>query len=110
MVNSYGYFPPAFGYGYGYPYYPAVGGNGMTTVVTNVPDYAAQARAMQRAQEVTAKSAATATDIRETALGPVVVQPGQTIEGSLYFDPVNFNEALLRIPAGNALFEFRFMR
>lgn len=110
MVNSYGYFPPAFGYGYGYPYYPAVGGNGMTTVVTNVPDYAAQARAMQRAQEVTAKSAATATDIRETALGPVVVQPGQTIEGSLYFDPVNFNEALLRIPAGNALFEFRFIR
>lgn len=107
MMNTYGYFPPTFGYGYPYPY---GGGNGMTTMMTSVPDYEARARAMQRAQDVTAKSSATATDIRDSALGPVVVQPGQTIEGSLYFDPTNFNEAILRIPAGNALFEFRFMR
>ena len=84
--------------------------NNMTTMVTSVPDYEARARAMEKANAVTAQSQATASDIRENALGPITVQPGRTIEGSLYFQPTDFKEALLRIPAGNALFEFRFIR
>lgn len=115
MMNSYGYFPPTFGYGYPYMPYPGYipsnrNMNNMTTMVTSVPDYEARARAMEKANAVTAQSQATASDIRENALGPITVQPGRTIEGSLYFQPTDFKEALLRIPAGNALFEFRFIR
>jgi len=115
MMNTYGYFPPTFGYGYPYMPYPGYiptnrNMNNMTTMVTSVPDYEARARAMEKANAVTAQSQATASDIRENALGPITVQPGRMVEGSLFFQPTDFKEALLRIPAGNALFEFRFIR
>jgi tetratricopeptide (TPR) repeat protein len=115
MMNSYGYFPPTFGYGYPYMPYPGyMPGNrnqsSMTTMMTSVPDYEARARAMEKANAVTAQSAQTASDIRENALGPVTVQPGRIMEGSLYFQPTDFKEAILRVPAGNSLFEFRFIR
>lgn len=115
MMNSYGYFPPTFGYAYPYTQYPGYipsnrNMNNMTTMVTSVPDYEARARAMEKANAVTAQSQATASDIRENALGPITVEPGRTVEGSLYFQPTDFKEALLRVPAGNSLFEFRFIR
>jgi len=115
MMNSYGYFPPTFGYGYPYMPYPGYmpgnrNMNNMTTMMTSMPDYEARARAMEKANAVSAQSTATASDIRDNALGPITVEPGRMVEGSLYFQPTDFKEALLRIPAGNTLFEFRFIR
>jgi Tfp pilus assembly protein PilF len=81
---------------------------GMQTVTTYVPDYAAQARALAKAAEVSERAQSKAAEIRSQSLGQTVVSAGQAISGSLYFDASKLDRAILRIPVGNACFEFRF--
>jgi len=79
----------------------------ITNVTTQVPDYAAQFRAMQKAQEVKQKAQNAAAAIRDNSLCQTTLQPGQTINGALYFDGGPMQKAVLRIPVGNAMFEYR---
>lgn len=106
-----GYMPANFGYGGPMGY----GGNnwynqvsGMTTMVTSVPDFAARERAYQRAQAVSDQTQRQAADVRESELGPSTLAVGNSVEGCLYYDENKFDEAVLRIPIGKAVFEFRF--
>ncbi len=106
-----GYMPPNFGYGgpIGYggnSFYNR--GSGMTTMVTNVPDFQARDRAYQRAQAVSNQSQKQAADVRESELGPSTLPQGNSVEGCLFYDDSKFDEAILRIPVGKAVFEFRF--
>lgn len=82
------------------------GGTQMTTVTTQVPDWEARARAEAKAQAATQKANAAAALIREQKLLATTVQPGQMVEGSVLFDSTSFKTAILRIPIGNAVFEF----
>ncbi|MBC7999681.1 MAG: tetratricopeptide repeat protein [Leptolyngbya sp.] len=111
MPYGMGYMPQNFGYGGPNGW----GGNnwgrnnsGMTTMMTSVPDFEARARAMQRAQAITDQTQQKASNIRESELGPSTLAPGQSVEGCLFFDDNKFDEAILRIPIGKAVFEFRF--
>jgi tetratricopeptide (TPR) repeat protein len=104
---GYNNFPPVSTYGYGPR--PIVNyGGGMTTVTTQVPDYAAQQRALERAADAIDQSKSTAEAIRTQSLGPTTVQPGAVVKGSLYFDAKSVTQSVLRIPVGNAIFEFEF--
>ena len=80
----------------------------MTTMTTQVPDYAAQARALQKAANLEQKAQQEANSIRESSLGGTTVPPGGTVSGTLYFDESNIQKAILQIPIGNASFEFPF--
>jgi tetratricopeptide (TPR) repeat protein len=79
----------------------------MTMVTTQVPDYAAQFRAMQKAQEVTQKAQNAAASIRDNSLCQTTIAPGQSVNGALYFDIGEMQKGVLRIPVGNAVFEYR---
>jgi tetratricopeptide (TPR) repeat protein len=116
IPNQYGYMPTPFGY-------PQPGWNwnrnrgnynnnygNMTTMTTQVPDWEARARALQKAQEVQSKSANDAADTRQNALGPSRIAPGQQLYGTVDFDDSKFTKALVRIPVGDATFEFAFDR
>ena len=106
-----GYMSPNFGYGGPMGY----GGNswynnsgGMTTMVTSVPDFQARERAYQRAQAVSEQTQRKAADVRDSELGPTTLNPLGRIVGCLFYDQNSFDEAILRIPIGKAVFEFRF--
>jgi hypothetical protein len=116
---------PVYGYGYGsgfggfYPPVMSYGGtiptvmrNGnMTTVMTQVPDYAAQARAMEKARNIEAEGKAYAEEIRSQSLGPSDILPGASITGALFFqldDASKAGACILRIPIGDAIFEYHF--
>jgi Tfp pilus assembly protein PilF len=101
-----GGYQPMYGAGGAMPFYNRSGN--MTTMITQVPDYAAQARALQKAADVTETSQQTAENIRSTSLGPTTIAPGQTIQGSLYFDASQLKKGYLQLPVGNAVFEFEF--
>lgn len=106
---SYGYVPTAFGW-------QAVPGRGRnwnnnyttTNVTTMMPDYQAREEAYRKAREATEKSKADAQVVLDAALGPNRIPPGGMIQGSLDFDFSKFQKAILRVPIGNALYEFRF--
>ncbi|MBX9670973.1 MAG: tetratricopeptide repeat protein [Candidatus Obscuribacterales bacterium] len=108
-------YPPVYG---GYSYGGGFGGGSynqwynrsgnMTIMHTSIPDYAAQARALQRAAEVSAQSHERAGNIAASGLGPTAVAPGATITGALYFDAPKIAEGTVRIPVGNAVFEYMF--
>jgi hypothetical protein len=80
----------------------------MTTVTTQVPDYAAQERALAKAAAVAGKARDTADQIRSQSLGQTTLAPGQEINGSLFFDIAKVQRASLQVPIGNALFQFEF--
>jgi tetratricopeptide (TPR) repeat protein len=112
--GPYGYMPPAFigrnnrdnrGWNNGY-YQPGQ----MSVYNTQVPDWQARARAMEKAQAVTDKSAAAADAIRQNAIGSMDIPPGQMSQGTLDFDQSKFHQAILRVPVGNAVFVFTFDR
>ncbi len=108
MIGNGGFwgYQPIYSYGGAMPF---VSRNGnMTTMMTQVPDYAAQARALQKAADVTEKSQQTAFNIRSSSLGATTIAPGQTIEGSLYWDVPNFKNGILDLAVGQAQFEFEF--
>ncbi|HEY9760244.1 MAG TPA: tetratricopeptide repeat protein [Oculatellaceae cyanobacterium] len=99
-------FPPVYS---SYGTMPMVSRSGnMTTVTTQVPDYAAQARALAKAAAVSGKAHDTADQIRNQSLGPTVLAPGQELNGSLYFDVEKVTRASLQVPVGNATFAFEF--
>lgn len=115
-TTAWGYGPPSFGYlPPAYSGAPPVVWNGRRgsnwssqTVTTYVPDYQAREEARRKAAAVEAKSSQKAEDLRREALGTMTIQPGDTVDGVLEFEPAKFREALLRIPVGNAYFEFLF--
>lgn len=80
----------------------------MSIMNTQIPDYAAQARALQKAADVTESSQRTAESIRNNSLGATTIAPGQTLEGSLYYDVPNFKNGIIDLPVGQATFEFEF--
>jgi tetratricopeptide (TPR) repeat protein len=80
----------------------------MTIMHQSVPDYAAQARALARAAEVADQAHQRSDTIKTTGLGPTQIPAHQTISGSLYFDAPKMTESVVRIPIGNAVFEFSF--
>jgi len=96
------------GYGYGGGGWNNRNNSNMSFMTTQIPDYAAQARALQKAADVTESSQRTAENIRNSSLGATTVAPGQTIEGSLYYDVPNFKNGILDLPIGQATFEFEF--
>jgi tetratricopeptide (TPR) repeat protein len=80
------------------------------TVTTMVPDLEARARAARRAAEISAKSLSDAGTTRSQALGPCLVAAGAAVQGGCDFDRCDFDNAVLSIPVGNAVFEFCFDR
>lgn len=107
-------YPPVYG---GYGGYSYGSGNyhqwynrsgDMTIMNTSVPNYAAQARAYQRAEEVSTQAHQNAATINSSGLGPSTLPPGKTLSGSLFFDAPKITQGALRIPVGNAMFEFQF--
>lgn len=108
MIGNGGYwgYQPIYSSGGGMPFVNRSGN--MTMVSTQVPDYAAQARALQKAADISEKSQQTAENIRNSSLGATTIAPGQTIQGSLYFDVAELKQGILQLPVGNAVFEFEF--
>lgn len=110
-------YPPVYGGGYGYSNFSGPMGNysswaqrsgDMTIMTTNVPDYAAQARAIARAADVSNQAHEKGSTIKASGLGPTTIPAGQTISGALYFDAPKMTESVVRVPIGNAVFEFVF--
>ncbi|CAN5478493.1 hypothetical protein BH11CYA1_BH11CYA1_11960 [soil metagenome] len=112
---------PSYGYGYGgfYPPVMSYGGtiptvmrNGnMTTMMTQVPDYAAQQRAMEKARAIEDDGKAYAEQIRSQSLGPCDISAGGTVSGAIFFQLDDANKAgacIVRVPIGDATFEFTF--
>ena len=99
-------YPPIYSYGGAMPFVHRSGN--MTTVISQVPNYAAQARALERAANVTNTSRRNAEGIMSSKLGPTVIQPKQTVSGSFFFDTNKVTDAVFCVPIGNAAFEFRF--
>lgn len=112
-VPVYGYVPNSFGWtgnGYASSSLNSRGRNfnSTTTATTMVPDYQARAEAYAKAERATTQSRSDAQSIRENALGPNRLLAGGTMEGSLDFEYSKYKKAILRIPIGNAVYEFRF--
>ncbi len=120
MPPVYGYVPGSFGWsnfgpaGYGYGYtngsynYGRNKYSASSFSSTMVPDYQAREEAYRKAAEATSKSQADAAAVRDGALGTTRVQSGGSIQGSLDFEYSKYESGILRIPIGNAVFEFRF--
>jgi tetratricopeptide (TPR) repeat protein len=109
--NNRYYIPPQYGYRPNWNWNRNGNwGYGNQTITTQVPDWAARARAIQKASDVSNKSSNDAADTRQTALGPTTVPPGQQLYGTLDFDDTKFTKSLVRIPVGDAVFEFMFDR
>ena len=83
------------------------------TGVSHVPDFQAEAQAMQKAQEVEAAGRALAEEIRAEGIGPCDVPARGEINGFLFFDvkaPDKASQVIFKVPVGDAQFEFRFDR
>lgn len=114
----YGYVPSSFGWQGGGGYGGAYGYNNFNnrgnrwsssgTMITQVPDYQKREDAYRRAAAATSQSQTDATAIRDGALGPSRLKAGGYTEGALDFDFSKYKSAILRIPVGNAIYEFRF--
>ena len=80
---------------------------------TQVPDFQAEAAAMQKAQQVEEAGKALAQEIRNEGVGPSDIAPGGAINGFLFFDlkvPKNASQVVLKVPIGDSQFEYRFAR
>jgi len=106
MIGNGGFYPPFYGGGYPGGYWNRSGN--MTIMNTQVPNYAAQAAALQRAADVSNLAQQNANTIKTSGLGPTTIAPGQTIAGALFFDAPKISAATLRIPIGNGAFKFDF--
>jgi hypothetical protein len=108
MIGNGGFygFPPVYSSNGTFPIVNRSGD--MTTVTTQVPDYAAQERALAKAAAVADQARSSAEEVRREAIGPTSIAPSDSVNGSLYFDVVKVQKASLQIPIGNALFEFTF--
>lgn len=108
MIGNGGYwgYPPVYSYNYMPPVINRSGN--MTTITTQVPDYAKQARALQKAADLEQTAREQAEAIRSSSLGPTMLQPGARTSGALYFDASQVTKSYLQVPVGNALVEFEF--
>ncbi len=108
MIGNGGYWgcPPVYS-AYGTVPFVSRSGN-MTMITTQVPDYAAQERALAKAAAVAGKARDTAEQIRNQGLAPTTLGPQQEISGSLYFEIGKMTKAWLQVPIGNAVFEYDF--
>jgi hypothetical protein len=108
MIGNGGFygFPPVYSSNGTFPIVNRSGN--MTTVMTQVPDYAAQERALARAAAIADQSRNSAEEIRRQGIGPTTISSGESVNGSLFFDVSKVQKASLQIPIGNALFEFTF--
>ncbi len=79
-----------------------------TTVTSMVPDYQAREEAYRKAQAATEKSKSDALAIRDASLGADTLSSGGSMQGALDFEFSKYESAILRIPIGNAIYEFRF--
>lgn len=80
---------------------------------TQVPDFQATERAMQKAQQVEDDGRALAEEIRQTGIGHTDIPPGAKLAGFLFFDMKTANNAsriVFKLPVGDTQFEFRFAR
>jgi tetratricopeptide (TPR) repeat protein len=107
-----GFYPPVVSYGGTYPFVSRSGN--MTMVTTQVPDYAAQQRALEKARNIEQNGQAYASDIRSQSLGPCTLGPGEKVSGAIFFElppgtkPSDKAKYILRLPVGDSLFQFRF--
>ncbi|MBX9877217.1 MAG: tetratricopeptide repeat protein [Candidatus Obscuribacterales bacterium] len=106
VMGNGGWYPPVWGYGGSMPIINNYGN--MSTITTQVPDYAAQQRALQKAADITSKARQNADAIRNHMLGSTTVAPGHTLGGYLYFDINQTQNIDLQIPVGNGTFDFQF--
>lgn len=106
VMGNGGWYPPVWGYGGNMPIINQYGN--MTTITQQVPDYAAQQRALQKAADIAGRARQNADALRNQMLGPATVAPGQTLSGYLYFDINQMQNIDLQIPVGNGTFDFQF--
>jgi hypothetical protein len=108
MIGNGGFygFPPVYSSNGTFPIVNRSGN--MTTIQTQVPDYPAQERALAKAAAIGDQSRNSAEEIRRQGIGPTTISPGESVNGSLFFDVSKVQKASLQIPIGNALFEFTF--
>jgi tetratricopeptide (TPR) repeat protein len=85
-------------------------GSDASYITTEVPDYAARQAAYEKAAEISARSKEQADIARRNALRPGQVPPGSYTQGSIDFDLAKFDRAVLQVPVGNTMFEFRYDR
>lgn len=81
------------------------------TGVTQVPDFQAEAQAMQKAQEVEEAGKLLAEEIRKEGVGPCDVPPHGELNGFIFFElksPDKATKVIFKVPVGDAQFEFRF--
>lgn len=93
--NAWGYYQPLYN-----------NKSQTTTMTTFVPDWEARARAEAKAQDAIATAQRTAENIRSQTVVHCTLPPGESMEGALQFDASKVNNALLKIPIGNSVFEF----
>lgn len=108
---NYGYVPTPFGWSAGPNRGRGWNNNNYSNssfATTMVPDYQAREEAYRKAREATERSKADAQAVLDASLGPNRLPPGAMIQGSLDFDFSKFQKAILRVPVGNAIYEFRF--
>ena len=75
-----------------------------------VPDWEARARAEAKAKAATEKANHSAQLLRNQKLLATTLPPGQMVQGTLQFDASKAQQSILRIPVGNAIFEFPIER
>lgn len=106
VMGNGGWYPPVWGYGGNMPIINQYGN--MTTITQQVPDYAAQQRALQKAADIANRAKQNAEAVRSQMLGPTTVASGQTVSGYLYFDVNQLQNIDLQLPVGNGTFDFQF--
>jgi tetratricopeptide (TPR) repeat protein len=77
-------------------------------VNTSIPDIVARERLYRQADAIEAVGAARANDMRQTAMQPTTLAPGESKAGKIYFEPFTIDDSVLQVMVGNASFEFPF--
>lgn len=77
-------------------------------VNTSIPDIVARERLYRQADAIEAAGAARANDMRQTAMQPATLAPGESKAGRIYFEPFGIDDSVLQVVVGNASFEFPF--
>lgn len=85
--------------------------NGTSTSITNVPDYAAQARVRENIERRRADLAAHEAQLEQTALRANTVDAGRSVGGFVYFESEKHGELyVLNIPIDGTIYQFPFER
>lgn len=101
ITNYNGYTPGPYWGAWGMPYQ-------QWTTVYDIPDYAAREAYYAKANAIESTGIAQANAMRGTALKPQMLNPGQSRTGIVYFEHKPFDEAVLQVYVGNAIFEYPY--